>query len=111
MSFYSDPELPTPNFRPTHRHEINCLVFSDGCYGGWATFGLADHSEQSGLFQHHIREFILARRRGRASRTDVIDKAVVEIDTIRYCNGMTSKDYRIEKDSMGEVIVRGQSKN
>lgn len=102
--------------RPAHDHEINRLVFSDGFNDGRSAFRFADHAKQPGFFQHHVREFIHTRRRGRASRThdfftyrvhrtDVIDKAVVEIDTIRYCNGMTSKDYRIEKDSMGEVRV------
>ena len=66
-------------------------MFLDRLDPRWATLGLADHRNESGLRQHHFGEFIHACRRRwaggadhfvahRIDRADVIDHAILKID-------------------------------
>ena len=65
-------------------------MFANGFDAGGPALGFADHGDEAGLLQHHLRELVHARRGGgtggthdfaahRIDRTDVVDDAIAEI--------------------------------
>src|ERR1700687_3718212 len=71
-------------------------------------FGLANNQDKAGLRQHHVRELVHARGRGRTrradnffthriDRTDVIDHAIREVDRQLFALG----------EHIGDTFMRG----
>src|SRR5215467_481255 len=80
---------------PSDGHQVRGVMATDRLDRDRTALCFADHGDQTGLAQHHLRELVHSRRSGRTrrtddfvthriDRTDVIDHPVAEVDRQRF---------------------------
>ena len=84
----------------THSDQVNRLVFLNALNRAVPAFRFSNHSQQTGLFEHHICKLVHSGGGGgpgwtnrfiahRIDGPDVVDKAIGKVDTVRQSISFT----------------------